>query len=337
MLSDAKPLRIGTRTSPMAMAQARLVRDHLARTTDIPTEIVGVETSGDRWYGDLSELGGKGAFLREVDRRLLAGEVDIAVHSVKDVPGDDAEPEGTEFTAYLRRQEPLDALVLRKGSRYRTLSELPPGTRVGTSAVRRRSQLLKHRPDLHVLRIRGNVNQRLDRMDGENTCEGLVLNAGGLARAELGDRISQVIPRELLCPAVGAGVVGARVRSEDTELAGLLRTLDDPDTRLAVTAERAMLVRLQGDCGSPVAGHCTVEEDGSLSLVGMVFSDCGGAFLCEQANRPASEAEALGEGVADALLSQGARPLLTPDRRAREERAAMERRSRAQYPRHAPW
>ncbi|WP_435113729.1 hydroxymethylbilane synthase [Nocardiopsis synnemataformans] len=312
--TDRPALKLGTRTSPMALAQARLVRDQLAGL-GVGVEIVPVETSGDLWQGDLADLGGKGAFMKELDRHLLLGDVDFAVHAVKDIPGDVPLARGTTLAAFLPRQEVADVLVLREGSRYSCLEEMPPGTRVGTSAVRRKAQLLKHRPDLHVDRIRGNVNARIARLDSEGVWEGLVLNAAGLRRIRMEHRAVQVLDAEVMCPAVGSGVIGVQCKAADTDLVELLRSLDDAATRTWVTAERTMLHGLQGRCNSPIAGHATFTADGQLCLRGMVFSREGGRFVYSQEWERVENAAELGAWVAADLLRKGARGIISGNAR----------------------
>jgi hydroxymethylbilane synthase len=312
--ADRPALRLGTRTSPMALAQARLVRDQLA-DLGVGVEIVPVETSGDLWQGDLADLGGKGQFMKELDRHLLLGDVDFAVHAVKDIPGDVPLSKGTTLVAYLPREEVEDVLVVREGSVYTCLEEMPAGTRIGTSAVRRKAQLLKYRPDLHVDRIRGLVGHRIARLDSEKRWEALVLNLAGLRRIRMEHRVVQVLRPEVMCPAVGSGVIGVQCKAGDADLVELLRLLDDADTRTWVSAERTMLHGLQGRCNSPIAGHATFTADGQLSLRGMVFSREGGLFVYSQEwDRPGNAAE-LGAWVAADLLRKGARGIISGNAR----------------------
>ncbi|MQA94572.1 MAG: hydroxymethylbilane synthase, partial [Streptosporangiales bacterium] len=277
---------------------------------DLAVEIVGIETSGDKWRGDLAELGGKGAFLKEIDRHLVMGAVDIAVHCMKDVPGDQPLPEGTVFAAYLARDDVRDAVVFRTGSPYSRIEDLPPGTRIGTSAVRRKAQLLRFRPDLHVERIRGNVNSRLARLDDENKFEALVLARAGLERIGMQHRIGQLLNHDMMCPAVGAGVVGIQAREADPKIIELMRLLDHPETRTHITAERTMLHGLQGHCNSPIAGHCHTTGDGQLSLIGMVFSREGGTFAYAHEWDKPDRAPELGAIVAATLARKGARNII---------------------------
>ncbi|GAB3990560.1 hydroxymethylbilane synthase [Actinoallomurus acanthiterrae] len=304
-------IRIGSRNSPMALVQANQVRDLLIGLVDgLEVEIVGVQTSGDRWQGDLAELGGKSAFVKEIDRHLLSGGVDIAVHCMKDVPGDVPLPEGTTFAAYLERDDAHDVVVFPAGSPYRSIDELPAGARVATSAVRRKAQLLRVRPDLRIDRIRGNVNSRFARFDAEQQFDAMILARAGLSRIGMEDRVGQVLPLEMMCPAVGAGVIGVQCRTADTDVMELVRLLDHAETRTHVTAERTMLHDLQGHCNSPIAGHCTTTGDGRLSLIGTVFSPEGGTFAyAHEWDKPDRAAE-LGAYVAATLVRKGARDII---------------------------
>jgi hydroxymethylbilane synthase len=310
-VSSELRIRIGSRTSPMAMAQAEHVRDLLLkRVENLQVDLVGIQTSGDRWQGDLAELGGKGAFLKEIDRQLLMGEVDVAVHCMKDVPGDIPLPEGTAFAAYLPREDVHDVIVFPTGSRYASLDDLPPGSRIATSAVRRKAQLLRARPDLHVDRIRGNVNSRLARFDAEGRFDAMILARAGLRRIGMENRVGQVLPLDVMCPAVGAGVIGIQCRTADSGIVELLRLLDDEETRVHITAERTMLHGLQGHCNSPIAGHCTTTADGRLSLIGMVFTSEGGQFTYAHEWDKPDRAPELGAIVAATLVRKGARHII---------------------------
>jgi hydroxymethylbilane synthase len=304
-------IRIGSRTSPMAMAQAEHVRELLLkRVENLRVELVGIQTSGDRWQGDLAEVGGKGTFLKEIDRHLLMGEVDIAVHCMKDVPGDVPLLEGLAFAAYLPREDVHDVVVFPNGSPYTSLDDLPSGGRVATSAVRRKAQLLRARPDLHVDRIRGNVNSRLARFDTEGRFDAMILARAGLRRIGMENRANQMLPLDMMCPAVGAGVIGIQCRTADTGVAELLRLLDDEETRVHVSAERTMLHGLQGHCNSPIAGYCTTTADGQLSLIGMVFTPEGGQFAYAHEWDTPDRAPELGAIVAATLARKGARHII---------------------------
>lgn len=310
-MSSRQALRLGSRKSPMAMAQAEMVSE-LIRTVApaVDVEISGIETSGDKWRGDLADLGGKGTFLKEIDRALVRHEIDIAVHCLKDVPGDVPLPEGTGFAAFLARDDVHDVVVFPYGEAHRTLGDLPAGARIGTSSVRRTAQLLRHRPDLRVERFRGNVNSRLARLDADREFDALILAGAGLRRIGREERIGCVVPLDVMCPAVGAGVLGVQCRDEDTEIAEVLRRLDDAPTRTHVVAERAMLHDLRGHCNSPIAGHCTTKGDGRISLVGMVFTADGERFVCAEEQASPDGAAKLGASVAAALVRDGARRII---------------------------
>ncbi len=284
----------------MALAQVERVRGLLAGLVG-GVEVVGVRTAGDRWQGDLSELGGKGAFLKEIDGKLLAGEIDVAVHCLKDVPGDVPLPEGTMFAAYLERDDVHDIILFRDKTK-----KLPQGATVATSSVRRTAQLLKARPDLTIKKLRGNVNSRLARLDEGREFDAMVVANAGLQR--IGEtRPGRILPLDLMCPAVGAGVIALQCRQDDEDTAKTLRHLDDAPTRTHVTAERAMLRDLQGHCNSPIAGHCRT-ENGRLTLTGMVFTPDGTGFA--EAREMGDDPEELGARVAAELIRQGARKII---------------------------
>lgn len=256
------------------MAQTRRVIARIEQVVPgLPIDVVEINTSADLWPGDLSQLGGKGNFTKEIDRALIAGRIDIAVHSMKDVPGDVPLPPGTTFAAYLERGDIHDVVISRDG---RKLADLPAGSKVGTSAVRRRAQLSLYRPDLILERIRGGIDSRIKKMD-TGAFDAIVLARTGLQRINLDDRITEVLPTTwtngdtvALVPAVGAAVIGVQARTADEPIMHLLDEINDPATAMHITAERTMLHMLRGHCNSPIAGHAHTTADGKLSLFGMV-------------------------------------------------------------------
>ena len=266
--------------------------------------MVPFTTSGDRWAGPLSALGGKGAFTKEIDQALLDGHCDLGVHCMKDVPGDRPVPAGTVFAAYLERDDIHDALIHPGGL---TLAQLPAGTRIGTSAVRRIAQLARDFPHLVAMPIRGNANTRLAKLDA-GEADALLLAVSGLERIGQADRITEVLPVDVMCPPVGAGVLGLQCREDDTATIEAVSALGDPDAWRQTTAERMLLHVLQGHCNSPVAGYATTEADGRLSLRARVFSPDGKRML--DAHEWDTDPTTLGTAVALSLLRQGARELI---------------------------
>ncbi len=286
----------------MALAQARRV----AAALTTASELVTISTHGDRWLGSLAAAGGKGAFVREIDRGLLAGEIDIAVHCLKDIPGDVPVPDGVVFAAYLDREDVHDCVVTADGGK---LADLPAGATVGTSSVRRQAQLARHWPHLRLAPMRGNVNTRLAKLD-RGEVGALILAVSGLYRVGQADRIAEVLPTDTIIPPVGAGVIALQVRADDMTTRPLAQALNHEETALAAAAERAMLWALRGHCHSPIAGHAVIDADGQLSLRGAVYSPDGTTAVQASRSGPAVEAAVIGQAVADDLLGQGARRLI---------------------------
>ncbi|MFI0815168.1 hydroxymethylbilane synthase [Streptomyces sp. NPDC021098] len=306
-MSSAELIRIVSRSSPMALAQVERVRAELAALRPgIRTEVVPVTTSGDRWMGDLSKLGGKGAFTKEVDAALLAGEADLAVHCIKDVPADRPLPAGTVFAAYLKRDDIRDAVIHPQGL---TLDQMPEGTRIGTSSVRRVAQLAVTHPHVTCVPMRGNANRRLEKLYAGD-CEALMLAVSGLERIDRTDVISEILPVETMCPPIGAGVLGLQCREDDTATIDAVAGLGDTDVWKETTAERMLLHVLQGHCNSPIAGYAKAERDGRLSLRARVFSPDGKTVLDAHEWAGPLDPATLGTSVAVALLRQGAREVI---------------------------
>lgn len=286
----------------MALAQARRV----AAALTVPSELVTISTHGDRWMGSLATAGGKGAFVREIDRALLDGEIDVAVHCLKDIPGDVPAPDGVAFAAYLDREDVHDCVVTTDG---RKLADLPPEAKVGTTSVRRRAQLARHWPHLRPAPMRGNVNTRLGKLD-RGEVDALILAVSGLHRVDQADRIAEVLPTDTIIPPVGAGVIALQIRADDTATRTVTQRLDHEPTALAAAAERAMLWALRGHCHSPIAGHAAIDSGGQLTLRGAVYSPDGATVIESSQSGPAGEAVTIGQAVADELLVRGARDLI---------------------------
>jgi hydroxymethylbilane synthase len=308
------PLRIGTRASALALWQAREVAARIAAQPDAPAvELVHICTSGDE-QGErpLWQVRGQAFFTREIDRALLAEEVDVAVHSLKDLPTQlDA---GLSLAALLPRADARDALLSRSGA---TLAALPAGARIGTSSLRRRAFLARLRPDAMLLELRGNVPTRVERLQ-RGEFDAIVLAAAGLVRLGLAQHVSEYLSAESFPPAVSQGVIGVCARSGDEATLRWLAALDERDARLAASAERALLRRLEGGCQVPLGALATVQAD-TLSLNACVCALDGTRHLAARAEAPAAEAEAeaLGVRVAEELLARGAGELMASERQAR--------------------
>lgn len=303
----SRTIRIATRSSPMALHQAEQVATALETLQPgLPTELVKVTTAGDRWMGDLAKLGGKGAFIKEIDHALLDDDADLAVHCLKDIPGDIPVPHGLAFAGYLPREDIHDAVVSRSGA---PLAELPEGSVIGTSSVRRTAQLRLRHPHLRIEPLRGNVNTRLMRLD-EGHFDALIAAVSGLHRIDQAHRITEILPLETMCPPIGAGIITLQCRADDTQVLQLGAQLNDLDTNRQADAERAMLHALQGHCNSPIAGYAITDPTGRLSLHGKVFSPDGSQWIDSHHWGVAEDPQALGYFVGSDLLRQGARALI---------------------------
>ena len=284
-----RPLRIGTRGSPMALHQAALVRDRLtAAHPDLTAEIVTIRTTGDRVQDRrLAEIGGKGLFTKEIEEALFAGRVDLAVHSLKDV--ETWLPDGLEIACVLPRDDPRDAFLSRTSPSF---AALPPGAKVGTASLRRQAQLLRRRPDLEILPMRGNVNTRLRKL-AAGEVDAIVLALCGLARLGEAGQATEVLPREVMLPAVGQGALAIECRANEAWLQPLLAPLHDPRTAACITAERAMLAALDGSCRTPIAGLAEIDGE-RLILEGLLLLPDGSAEVRARLSGDPHEAEAVG-------------------------------------------
>jgi hydroxymethylbilane synthase len=294
-------IRVGTRGSALALIQANEVAGAL-RARGAAVEIVPMRTEGDRLDGTpLALMGGKGLFVREIEEALLASRIDVAVHSLKDLPAE--LPPGLCLAAMPPRADPRDVLVTREGGR---LSELAPGAVVGTSSPRRRALVLAARPDLRVEPLRGNVDTRLRKL-ASGGCDAVILAAAGLARLGVWPDGARAFGAEDFVPAIGQGIIAAEARRDDGPTLAALRPLDDAATRACAEAERAVLARLGASCNSPLAAHAILAGGGEILRVrGLVASDDGSAILRAVREGPVARAAALGRELAEALLERGA-------------------------------
>jgi hydroxymethylbilane synthase len=299
-------LRLGTRASPLARWQADWVAGEL-RQRGIEVEMVLISTQGDVKTGPLGQIGGQGLFTKEIQRALLDGQIDLAVHSLKDLPT--AEVAGLSLAAVPERESIADVFV---GNSAKSLAELPPNARIGTGSLRRRAQLLHHRPDLQMLEIRGNVDTRLRKLDA-GEYDALVLAQAGLHRLGLDARIAGVIPLSVMLPAVGQGALGIEARADDTQTRQLLAPLNHEATHQSVIAERSLLAALRGGCLAPVGAWGRV-ENGLLHLDAVVLSGDGRERIAASASNHPSAAADLGEQVAEQLIAQGAEKLIAAAR-----------------------
>ncbi|MCG7366376.1 hydroxymethylbilane synthase [Pantoea tagorei] len=300
-----KIFRIATRQSPLALWQAHYVQQRLmAAHPGLRVELVPMVTKGDVILDTpLAKVGGKGLFVKELELAMLEDRADLAVHSMKDVPV--AFPLGLGLVTICEREDPRDAFV---SNHYDSLDALPQGAVVGTSSLRRQSQISERRPDLVIRSLRGNVGTRLSKLDA-GEYDAIILAAAGLKRLGLESRIRQPLPAEISLPAVGQGAVGIECRLDDSELISLLQALNHDDTAVCVKAERAMNTRLEGGCQVPIGSFALLEGD-QLWLRGLVGAPDGSVMVRGERRGSRAEAEAMGVSLADELLGNGARDIL---------------------------
>jgi hydroxymethylbilane synthase len=308
-------ITIGTRGSKLALWQANWVKDRLAAAGHT-AEIQVIKTTGDKLQRmsptsplpasvaeTVAQVGTKGLFIKEIEEALLAGKVDVAVHSLKDLPT--VQPEGLRLAAVPPREDARDVFISRN---WKPFAELPPEARVATSSLRRQTQLRALRADLELLPVRGNLDTRLRKLE-RGDCDALVVAAAGVHRLGLRNRITSYFSFDEICPAVGQGALAVEIRADDPRLAEAVAPLDDAPTHLAVRAERALLRRLGGGCQVPIAGHAR-QEDGQLRLRGVVASVDGRSVIRASVAGSLEEPESLGTRVAEDLLRQGAQTIL---------------------------
>ncbi len=299
------PLRIVTRKSPLALWQANHVKTQLeAAHPDLQVDIIGIMTEGDRLLATpLTQIGGKGLFVKELEKALLERRADIAVHSIKDMPAQ--LPDKLILAAVCQREDPRDAFLSPLCNR---LIDLPQGAIVGTASSRRTSLLKALRPDLTITNLRGNVGTRLRRLE-DNQFDAIILAAAGLVRLQATDRIREYLDPEFWIPAVGQGAIGIECHAENQKIRELLTALEDPTTRHCITAERSMNQALGGGCQFPIAAYATYAEE-QLTIRGLVGEVTTGQLINARVTGPFQAAKQLGQQLAQELLALGANNLL---------------------------
>ena len=299
-------LRIGTRGSKLALWQANFISGLISdKYPELQTEIQIIKTTGDAILSSpLSEIGGKGVFVKEIEEGLLSRQIDIAVHSMKDVPT--ILPQGLSIGAVAKRHDPRDALVSKEGQ---ALSKLPEGARVGTGSLRRASQLLHHYPGFKIVSIRGNVDTRIRKLKEGHEYDAIVLAMAGLQRMGLGEEVTEIIAPEEVLPAPGQGIIAIECREDDPETMDILRAINHNETEYQAISERAFLLRLGGDCNVPVGCYALLNKD-SINLRGIISSPDGKVLIKREANAPIDEARQLGGQLAELILDGGGDKIL---------------------------
>ena len=298
-------LRIGTRGSQLALSQANWVKEKLVKAhPDLSVMLIKIKTTGDKIQdAPLAKIGGKGLFVKEIEEALIHRRIDLAVHSIKDVPTE--LPEGLHLSAITKREDPRDVFISRDG---KILKDLPPNAKIGTSSLRRQAQLLRFRNDLELLPLRGNLDTRLKKLKTMNL-DGIVLALAGVKRLGLEERITEIIPTEISLPAIGQGALGIETRKDNQEVEGQIQFLNHNDSWIAVSAERAFLKKLEGGCQVPIAAFAQIIGT-SLQIDGLVGTIDGKRFIRHHIVGPIEKAESLGIELAEILLEKGAKEIL---------------------------
>ena len=300
-----KQIRIGTRSSALALWQAEWVKSELEkRYPGMIVSLTKIKTTGDKILDvPLAQVGGKGLFVKEIEEAMLSDEIDIAVHSMKDVPT--LFPDGLHLGAITKREDPRDALLSNRGLSF---NALPNGAKIGTSSLRRQAQLLHARPDFAIHQLRGNVDTRIRKLK-EGHFDAIILAAAGVRRLGLAEHVTEYLDPEISLPAIGQGALGIECRVDDRELNDLISFFNHQDTRTCVIGERALLRRLEGGCQVPIACHGRMQS-GTLLLIGLVGSVDGKRIIKDSLEGAPEKAEKLGKTLAEKLLSQGADVIL---------------------------
>jgi hydroxymethylbilane synthase len=305
LMMKKKMLRIGTRGSALAVWQADWVKSRLLTLhPGCEVELVKIKTTGDKILDvPLAQVGGKGLFVKEIETALLEGHVDLAVHSMKDMPAE--VPPGLCIGAIPKRENPLDVLVSRNG---KTFEALPQGAKVGSSSLRRGAQVRHRRPDISICGLRGNLGTRIKKLETEEL-DAIILAAAGITRLGLAEHITEYMPESIMLPAVGQGALSIEVREGDPAVQSCMDPLDDWETRATVETERAFLARLEGGCQVPIAGRAKLKGD-TIEFTGLISEVDGSVMLRETISGPVADRQELGEQLAERLLDRGGREIL---------------------------
>ena len=293
-------LVVGTRGSNLALVQTNWVVEQLKKNNpDIEFEIKIIKTKGDLIKDlPLDKIGDKGLFVKEIEKSLLDKEIDMAVHSMKDMPS--YLPEGLKFAHSPRREDPRDALIFREG--YKTLEDLPQGAKIGTGSKRRKYQLLKHRPDLEIVPIRGNIETRIKKIETENL-DGVVLAASGLRRAGLEEKIDYYIPTDIMLPAPAQGILALEIREDDKETEKIIDSIKDNITKVQIDAERGFLIDVNGSCHIPMGAYCEVDGE-KITLTGLYGDGDGKKIVIQSKEGTLADAQKIGYELAKSVLKE---------------------------------
>ena len=293
-------LVVGTRGSNLALVQTNWVVDQLKKENPgVEFEVKIIKTKGDLIKDlPLDKIGDKGLFVKEIEKSLLDGEIDMAVHSMKDMPS--YLPEGLKFAHSPKREDPRDALIFKEG--YKSLDDLPQGARIGTGSKRRKYQLLKHRPDLEIVPIRGNIETRIKKIETEKL-DGVVLAASGLRRAGLDDKIDYYIPTDIMLPAPAQGILALEIREDDKETEKIIDSIKDDITKIQIDAERGFLIRVNGSCHIPMGAYCEIEGE-KITLTGLYGDGEGKKIVVQSQVGTLADAPKIGYELAKSVLKE---------------------------------
>ena len=293
-------LVVGTRGSKLALVQTNWVVDQLKKENPgVEFEVKIIKTKGDLIKDlPLDKIGDKGLFVKEIEKSLLDGEIDMAVHSMKDMPS--YLPEGLKFAHSPKREDPRDALIFKEG--YKSLDDLPQGARIGTGSKRRKYQLLKHRPDLEIVPIRGNIETRIKKIETEKL-DGVVLAASGLRRAGLDDKIDYYIPTDIMLPAPAQGILALEIREDDKETEKIIDSIKDDITKIQIDAERGFLIGVNGSCHIPMGAYCEIEGE-KITLTGLYGDGEGKKIVVQSQVGTLADAPKIGYELAKSVLKE---------------------------------